>query len=287
MTPSADHGVSFRDLHVPGDPFILPCAWDVASAQLFAREEYRAIGTTSLGVAAGIGAADEDRHTLTAMAGLIAGMRRELPDRFLTCDMEDGYDDRPERVVEILQQHFGSRSEPAQLAVDGINIQDSVGGHLVEPVVLADKVAALSESFPDLFVNARIDTFWLGQDDLRDVIERIDAYASAGADGIFVPGGLDAATIREVTAASPLPVNVLVNPQLSRSDLAAAGVARISTGSLPYRTAISAGLRSVSILEEDQPAGTKGVAPYGDIAGLGTANPSSEAMPPPGGATGA
>jgi 2-methylisocitrate lyase-like PEP mutase family enzyme len=61
---------SFSELHVPGDPFILPCAWDVASAQLFAEAGHPAIGSTSLGVAAGIGAADEDREALTATASL-------------------------------------------------------------------------------------------------------------------------------------------------------------------------------------------------------------------------
>lgn len=66
MTAPTDTVTAFRRLHVPGDPFILPCAWDSASAQLFAEAGHPAVGTTSLGVAAAIGAADEDRETLTA-----------------------------------------------------------------------------------------------------------------------------------------------------------------------------------------------------------------------------
>lgn len=124
----SDEALPFHRLHRPGEPLILPCAWDVASARLFAEAGHPAIGTTSLGVAAGIGAAEEDRETLTVTASLIADLSRALP----------------------------------------------------EPAVLAAKVRAIKEAFPDLFVNARIDTFWIGQDDLGDVIDRIRVYAEAG-----------------------------------------------------------------------------------------------------------
>jgi 2-methylisocitrate lyase-like PEP mutase family enzyme len=46
--------------------------------------------------------------------------------------------------------------------------------------------------------------------------------------------------LRELTAAIPLPVNVLAIPALSLSDLAVLGVRRVSTGSLPYRAALHA-----------------------------------------------
>ncbi|MDN6378745.1 MAG: isocitrate lyase/phosphoenolpyruvate mutase family protein, partial [Brevibacterium aurantiacum] len=89
---------AFHQLHRPGEPFVLPCAWDVASGRLFAEAGHPAIGTTSLGVAAGIGAADEDRATLTATADLVGNMRRALPETLLTCDFEDGYGDDPVAV---------------------------------------------------------------------------------------------------------------------------------------------------------------------------------------------
>ena len=66
-------------------------------------------------------------------------------------------------------------------------------------------------------------------------------YVEAGADGIFVPGATDPLDVlRELTAAIPVPVNVLVVPQLSLAQLADLGVRRVSTGSLPYRAAIDA-----------------------------------------------
>src|SRR5699024_12831372 len=125
----------FHRLNAPGDPFILPCAWDVASGRLFAEAGHPAIGTTSLGVAAGSGARDEDRDTCEAMVGLMRSLRRALPEALLSCDFEDGYADDPQEVVEILRSAF-TADDPAGppgrhgLIVDGINIEDSSGGHL-------------------------------------------------------------------------------------------------------------------------------------------------------------
>ena len=259
---------SFSELHVPGDPFILPCAWDVASAQLFAEAGHPAVGTTSLGVAAAIGAADEDRETLTATASLAAALRQALPDLPLTCDFEDGYGDGPESVVDAVRETFAA-DPAAGLIVDGINIQDSRQGRMSDPSALAAKVTAIKEAFPALFVNARIDTFWIGQDNLGEVTSRIDAYADAGADGIFVPGNLDLATIETITGHSRVPVNVLASPRYSKSDLAEAGVGRISTGSLLYRAAMSEALRSLAVLADDSPAETENVLSYRAFTELG------------------
>ena len=266
MTPPNDTATAFRKLHVPGDPFILPCAWDVASAQLFAEAGHPAIGSTSLGVAAGIGAADEDRETLTATVDLAAALRRALPDLPLTCDFEDGYGDDPESVVEVVRETFVG---DGGLIVDGINIQDSRESRMSDPSVLAGKVSALKDAFPTLFVNARIDTFWIGQDNLGEVIDRIDAYVDAGADGIFVPGNLDLATIETITGHSRVPVNVLASPRYSKSDLAEAGVGRISTGSLLYRAAMSQALGSLQVLADDRPAETANVLSYQAFTELG------------------
>ncbi|WP_432790965.1 isocitrate lyase/phosphoenolpyruvate mutase family protein [Brevibacterium sp. K11IcPPYGO002] len=252
---------AFRDLHTPGDPFILPCAWDVASAQLFAEAGHAAIGTTSLGVAAGIGAADEDRETLSATARLVAAVRAAVPELPLTCDFEDGYGDGPESVVGVVRESFAADPEVG-LIIDGINIQDSRQGRMSEPGVLAAKVTAIKEAFPALFVNARIDTFWLGRDSLGEVTCRIDAYTAAGADGIFVPGDLDLTTVEAITGHSRVPVNVLASTRYPGSTLAEAGVGRISTGSLLYRAAMSEAMRSLAVLDGDEPAEITSVLSY-------------------------
>lgn len=251
---------SFHRLHRPGAPFVLSCAWDVASARLFAEAGHPAVGTTSLGVAAGIGAADEDRETLTAMADLIGNISRTLPEVLLTCDFEDGYSDDPAAVVATLQQGF---------AVDGINIEDATGGCLSEPAALAAKVSAIKDALPGLFVNARIDTYWTGQDSLGDTLERMRRYVDSGADGIFVPGDLDLETTGRIVDSCPLPVNVLASPRFSRDQFAEVGVARISTGSLLYRAAISAAVQSLSGLSENRPAQTANVLSYRTVSELG------------------
>lgn len=153
--------------------------------------------------------------------------------------------------------------------MDGINIEDSARGRLVEPGALAAKVSAIKDAFPGLFVNARIDTYWTGHDSLGDTLERMRRYVDSGADGIFVPGDLDLEVIGEIVQACPLPVNVLASPRFSREQFAGVGVARISTGSLLYRAAISAAVQSLGGLNENRPAQTANVLSYRAVSKLG------------------
>lgn len=46
----------------------------------------------------------------------------------------------------------------------GVNLEDSRSGHLVDPVVVASKIAAIKCRTPDIFVNARVDNFWFAED---------------------------------------------------------------------------------------------------------------------------
>jgi 2-methylisocitrate lyase-like PEP mutase family enzyme len=220
---------TFRDLHAGALPLLLPNAWDVASALAFAEAGFQAIGTTSFGVAAAAGRPDGGRATRAATADLARRLAR-LPVH-VSADVEDGYDDDPDAVAEYV----------AGLGVAGVNIEDSSGEALVAPEAHARKVAAIRRSSPDVFVNARVDTYWLGQDaGVEATLERALAYVEAGADGVFVPGASDPDELRALTAAIPVPVNVLVVPGRSLVELRELGVRRVSTGSLPYRAAIDA-----------------------------------------------
>ena len=132
-------------------------------------------------------------------------------------------------------------AELAAHGVAGINIEDSKAGHLVEPAVLAAKVAVIKQRTPDVFVNARVDNFWFAEQATVDaVLLRAHAYADAGADGIFVPGLADPEDIRRITAGIGLPVNVLAHPSLTVAELGELGIRRVSSGSLPYRAAVDA-----------------------------------------------
>jgi 2-methylisocitrate lyase-like PEP mutase family enzyme len=221
--------MTFRDLHYGDLPLVLPNAWDVPSALALLEAGFSAIGTTSFGVAASHGA--PDAHGSTREANLrLADALRPL-DCYLSLDVEDGYATNPDTVAEYV----------ALLPVDGINIEDSTAETLVEPDVHAAKIGAIKARVPDVFVNARVDTYWVSQDaHVGATIERARRYVEAGADGVFVPGVSDPEVLRELAGAIDRPLNVLAIPGMSPVDLAALGVRRVSTGSLPYRAALHA-----------------------------------------------
>jgi 2-methylisocitrate lyase-like PEP mutase family enzyme len=148
----------------------------VASALAFLDAGFAAIGTTSFGVAASGGHADGGRSTKDATLAL-ARLLAVLPC-YISVDIEDGYDNDPARVAEYV----------AGLGAAGINIEDRSSEKLIAPEAHAAKVAAIKHRCPDLYVNARIDTYWLGQDaTVAATLERANAYVDAGADGVFLP----------------------------------------------------------------------------------------------------
>jgi 2-methylisocitrate lyase-like PEP mutase family enzyme len=221
--------MTFRDMHYGELPLLLPNAWDVPSALALLECGFTAVGTTSFGVASSLGTPDGGRSTKEANVGLAAAL--QPLDCYVSVDIEDGYADDPVQVADYV----------ARVPADGINIEDSTDEKLIDPHQHAAKVQAIKHRSPDVFVNARVDTYWLGQDvTVAATLERAAQYVEAGADGIFVPGATEPDVLRELTAAIPVPVNVLAIPGLSLADLAALGVRRVSTGSLPYRAAIHA-----------------------------------------------
>ncbi|MBX7466870.1 isocitrate lyase/phosphoenolpyruvate mutase family protein [Streptomyces sp. NPDC048491] len=227
--------MTFKALHHRATPLLLPNAWDVASALAFAEAGFPAVGTTSFGVAAAGGSPDGGRASRQATQ-VLARKLSNAPFH-LSADIEDGYDDDPERVAEYA----------AGLGVDGINIEDSTDERLIDPALHAAKVAAIKHASPELFVNARIDTYWLDQKaTVEETLTRATAYVAAGADGIFVPGATDPSALRDLVNNIAAPVNTLVHPTLTVAELARLGVRRISTGSLPYRAAMDAAVRAAT-----------------------------------------
>jgi 2-methylisocitrate lyase-like PEP mutase family enzyme len=234
--------MSFRDLHYAAEPLLLPNAWDVPSALAFHDAGYRAIGTTSFGVAATAGHPDGGRTSKEPTSRLVRQLRN-LPV-YVSADVEDGYHDDPAVVAEYV----------SGLGAAGINIEDSTDGKLISPQAHAAKVAAIKARSSDVFINARVDTYWLDQEaTVSATLKRAQAYVEAGADGIFIPGASDPADLRQLTANIPLPVNVLVVPGLSLAELADLGVRRVSTGSLPYRAAIDAAVQAAQNVRDGVP----------------------------------
>lgn len=209
--------MSFAELHRPGDPLLLPNAWDFASARILREEGYSSIGTTSYGVAVANGLPDAEAATREETAAL-ARRLQALPI-YLTVDIESGFSDDPDEVADFV----------AGLGVDGVNIEDGLG----DPALLCRKIEAIKAAAPGVFVNARTDTYWLGERQ-HETRARVERYCAAGADGIFVPALQDPAVIAELAPLRPL--NILFQRNgLTVSQLKELGVARISTGSLLFR----------------------------------------------------
>jgi 2-methylisocitrate lyase-like PEP mutase family enzyme len=107
--------------------------------------------------------------------------------------------------------------------------------------------AAAKEGLDSFFINARTDVFFQAPANehsrimLETAIDRAKAYADAGADGIFAPGLIDPALIAELVSSISLPLNIMIgegSPPIAA--LADAGVARVSHGPGPYRSAMNA-----------------------------------------------
>ncbi|WP_250545488.1 isocitrate lyase/phosphoenolpyruvate mutase family protein [Paenarthrobacter sp. DKR-5] len=241
---------TFQELHYTGYPLVLPNAWDVGSGLAFAEAGFPAVGTTSFGISASAGMPDGGGYSKAATAALLPQLCR-LPVH-VTADIEDGYSDDSAEVADYVAQL-------AAIGVAGVNLEDSKDGHLVDPSVLAAKIAAVKRRCPEVFINARVDNIWFKeQATVEAVLHRAGVYADAGADGTFVPGLVDPSDIRTIAAGTALPVNVLAHPSLTVAELGELGVRRVSSGSLPYRASVDAAVNVVSALREGKqtPAAT-------------------------------
>ena len=79
-------------------------------------------------------------------------------------------------------------------------------------------------------LTARAENHIRGNPDLGDTIERLLAFAEAGADVLYAPGLGTVEEIRAVCQAVPKPVNVLARPELSLAEIVGAGAQRVSVG---------------------------------------------------------
>jgi 2-methylisocitrate lyase-like PEP mutase family enzyme len=234
--------MSFLDLHHQNVPFVLPNAWDVPSALAYLQDGFTAIGTTSFGVSSSSGHADGGRATREANISLAGALARL--GCYVSVDVEDGYSDDPAAVAEYV----------AALPVAGINIEDSTEERLVDPAAAAAKISAIKHRCPDVFVNARVDTYWLNQDaNPAATIERAQRYVDAGADGVFVPLANDRTELADITRNISRPVNTLPVPGLTLAELGEIGVARVSTGSVPYSAGLYAAAQAARAVRDGSP----------------------------------
>ncbi|MFI8434803.1 isocitrate lyase/phosphoenolpyruvate mutase family protein [Streptomyces sp. NPDC079020] len=249
----------FHALHHADRPLLLPNAWDFASAAALAAAGFDAVGTTSLGVAAANGLPDAEglaREETVALARMLA--RLPCP---VTVDIEAGFSPDAQQVGDLVARLAG-------LGVAGINLEDGRGDRLADPTAQAALLREVGRRAPGVFLNARVDTYWLGVDaTVPATLDRARRYVDAGADGIFVPGLAREEDIAAVTAAVPVPVNVLHLPALGLDRLAELGVRRVSTGSLLFRAALHATVTTALAVREGGPLPT-GIPGYAEVDAL-------------------
>jgi 2-methylisocitrate lyase-like PEP mutase family enzyme len=211
---------ALRALHVPGDPLILPNAWDAGTARLVAAAGFPAVATTSSGVADSLGYADGELTPVEEMLAAVARVARavEVP---VTADMEAGYGLERGELARRL----------AATGAAGLNLEDTDHANKPALVPLEQQLAGIAavKAGADLVVNARVDVHLRGGS-TDDALRRARAYREAGADCIYPIGVIDEATISRFVDECEV-VNVLLRPGAPPIDrLAELGVARISLG---------------------------------------------------------
>ena len=224
----------FRRLHSQR-PLVLPNAWDASSARVIERAGALAIATTSAGVAWAHGHGDGQRlereQMIVAIREIVRAVR--VP---VTADIEGGYGSGSANDVTITVRAV------IEAGAVGINLEDSPGLNgeaLLSPELHAARIraarAAAQSLGADLLINARTDVFLcqVGSPESRlgEAIRRANLYRAAGADCLFVPGVIDAATISELVNGIDAPVNVMAGPGApTLAQLGELGVARVSLG---------------------------------------------------------
>jgi 2-methylisocitrate lyase-like PEP mutase family enzyme len=236
----------FASLHAASRPFILPNAWDAASAALFARDGANAIATSSAALAWSLGYADGGALPRGELIAAIARIQRVVTIP-LTFDLEDGYSDSPQAVAALV-------AEVAALGVAGINLEDGAQA----PRLLADKIAASRKALDGLpvFINARTDVYLRGLaqgDGARAMtLERAALYRTAGANGLFVPGLSSVDDTMCIASGTGLPLNLMLLPGMPAiQSLFAAGARRFTAGPANFQTAYGHARALTSALLED------------------------------------
>jgi 2-methylisocitrate lyase-like PEP mutase family enzyme len=238
MRTLAEKTAAFRALHDEPGTFIIPNPWDAGTARLLAGLGFKALATTSLGLANINGRGFVSADEIIENARMIAAAT-DLPTNG---DLENCGGDEPEEAAKMI-----GRASEAGLA--GGSIEDFTGDRS-DPIygfnLAVERVYAAVEAarkLPIPFVlTARAEQLIHGSTDLDATIRRLQAFEQAGADVLYAPGLRDLETIRMVVASVSKPVNVVMthaDPSLTAAQLAEVGVKRISIGGSGSRFALN------------------------------------------------
>jgi len=227
---------TFRELHQPGNPFILANAWDIGSAKVFAALGAKAIATTSAGYAFTLGQKDMGDITREQSLNHAKDLINATPLP-VSGDLENGYGHSPEEVAKTI-------TLAAQAGLAGCCIEDSklpssepyAFDFAVERIEAAVETSKALDQ--DFVLAARADGVMNGHYDTDEAIKRIRAFESVGADVLYVPLPPSMEDLARICKSVNTPVNALAAGSYAKytvSDFAKIGVARISLGSAMAR----------------------------------------------------
>ena len=253
MADPAAKRAQFRALHREGC-FVLPNPWDQGSARLLQHMGFAALASTSSGFAWTTGRPDyavARDDVLSHLSRLCAAT--DLP---INADFEGGFADAPEEVATNVGLAI-------QTGVAGLSIEDRRldGGGLYEQAFAVERIkaarAAINRSGQDVILVARTEGLLSDAAALTSAIDRLVAFADAGADCLYAPGVQGREHIAAmVRAVAPKPLNVLMSgPGLSVAELADLGVRRISIGGALARVAGAAMLKTAEEIKTGSFAG--------------------------------
>lgn len=228
---------------------MIPNPWDMGSAIILESLGFKALASTSAGLAWSQARPDYDltRDRVLAHLSELAAVT-ELP---VNADFENGFAVEPDAVAANVLM-------AAETGIAGISIEDSSWAK-DDPLYdfdlsvarIAAARAAIDRSGTKLFLTARSEGFFAGKPDMDETLARLKAYAAAGADCLYAPGLREETQIaRVIEAVAPKPVNVLTFG-LSRDTLARLGVRRISVGGALARSAYSELYRIGAAMAQD------------------------------------
>lgn len=224
--PFAARRAAFRALHAEGC-FVLPNPWDVGGAKRLEKLGFKALASTSAGMAWALGK-DDGQVTRDDVIDHLR-MLCAATDLPVNADFENGFADTPESVGQ-------SVTLAIEAGVAGLSIEDWSGSALYDPPIAVARLkaarAAIDASGQDVILVGRTEGYLRGVRDLAVTLERLRAYAAAGADCLYAPAVTDPEEIKAILqAVAPKPVNVLLwGPEMSVEGLRALGVRRVSTG---------------------------------------------------------
>jgi 2-methylisocitrate lyase-like PEP mutase family enzyme len=228
---NSDKAIQFQQLH-QDDCFVMANAWSAGSAFMLEQAGFKAIGTSSAGIAYNHALADASLSFDVALqdtAEIVAAV--DIP---VSMDAENGYADSPEAV-------YDNMGLIAATGVVGASIEDYTGNPdnpFYDIDLAVERIRAAHDAISDLgfpfTLTARADCYLYGHPEpFAESVKRVNRYREAGADCLYVPGVRDIETIGALVNEVDGPVNVVMGlsgSPMTVDELKSVGVTRISIG---------------------------------------------------------